>query len=222
MLVWIKSALSPQEIRDRLLSPDADFQKDLVAYLESCHVGEFLTGTMEEVKAKVPYHSTARKGLHDVIDHEEYKPVPVRYSDPTQTMPIPPPPLCDCDNAMCEACAQSTEWWANLSEITDNLILRSNVHSCRRPDGTCSARFPRDIFTKTEVDPEDGSINIKKLEPMLNCVTPDLTYCLRCNTDVTSLLSGTSVKAVVAYISDYITKSSLKMYHMFDSVRAVL
>jgi hypothetical protein len=72
MLVWIKSALSPQEIRARLLSPDADFQKDLVAYLESCHVGEFLTGTMEEVKAKVPYHSTARKGLHDVIDHEEY------------------------------------------------------------------------------------------------------------------------------------------------------
>jgi hypothetical protein len=75
---------------------------------------------------------------------------------------------------------------------------------------------------KTEVDPDDGSINVKKLEPKINCVTPDLTYCLRCNSDVTSLLSGTSIKAVVAYISDYVTKSSLKMYHMFDAIRAVL
>ncbi|KAJ7306337.1 hypothetical protein DFH08DRAFT_720832, partial [Mycena albidolilacea] len=63
---------------------------------------------------------------------------------------------------------------------------------------------------------------IKKLEPMINTITPDLTYLLRCNTDVTSLLSGTSIKAVVAYVSDYITKSSLKIYHMFDSVNSVL
>ncbi|KAJ7321530.1 hypothetical protein DFH08DRAFT_620641, partial [Mycena albidolilacea] len=229
MLIWIKSALSPQEIRDRLIDPDKAFQKDLVAYLESCHIGEFLTGTMEEVKAKVPYHSTKRNGLHDVIDHEEYKPMPVRYSDPTQTLPEAPPPLCSCEEDMCEACDISDNWWSNLDEVTDDLILRSKVHSCRRPirgclrkDGTCSARFPRDVFVKTEVDPGDGYINIKKLEPMINTVTPDLTYCLRCNTDVTSLLSGTSIKAVVAYVSDYITKSSLKIYHMFDSVRAVL
>jgi hypothetical protein len=247
MLIWIKSALSPQEIRDRLIDPDKAFQKDLVAYLESCHVSEFLTGTMEEVKAKVPYHSTTRNGLHDVIDHEEYKPMPVRYSDPTQTSPEAPPPLCSCED-ICEACDISENWWSNLDEVTDNLILRSNVHSCRRPvastdfaktrqprtkirteirgclrkDGTCSAKFPRDVFVKTEVGPEDGYINIKKLEQMINTVTPDLTYCLRCNTDVTSLLSGTSIKAVVAYVSDYITKSSLKICHMFDSVRAVL
>ncbi|KAF8170486.1 hypothetical protein K438DRAFT_1982642 [Mycena galopus ATCC 62051] len=56
----------------------------------------------------------------------------------------------------------------------------------------------------------------------MNTITPDLTYCLCCNTDVTSLLSGTSIKAVEAYTSDYMTKPSLKLYHIFDSVRAVL
>ncbi|KAJ7301294.1 hypothetical protein DFH08DRAFT_639472, partial [Mycena albidolilacea] len=215
MLIWVKSALSPLEIRDRLLNPVGAFQKDLVGYLESCHVGEFLTGTMAEVKAKVPYRPTVRKGLHEVIDCEEYKPDPVRYSDPTQTFPEGPPPLCGCDEEMCVTCAESDAWWHNLAEVTDDLILRSNVHTCRRPeDGTCSSRFPRDVFVKTVVDPKDGYINMKKLEPMLNTVTPDLTYLLRCNTDVTSLLSGTSIKAVVAYVSDYITKSSLKIYHM--------
>ncbi len=33
-----------------------------------------------------------------------------------------------------------------------------------------------------------------------------------CNTDVTSLSSGTAIKAVVLYISNYITKSSLKTH----------
>jgi len=28
MLLWIKNALAPQEIRDRLLDPSSDFQKD--------------------------------------------------------------------------------------------------------------------------------------------------------------------------------------------------
>ncbi|KAJ7862556.1 hypothetical protein B0H13DRAFT_1638610 [Mycena leptocephala] len=199
MLIWIKSALSPLEIRTRLLDQDGAFQKDLVAYLESCHVGEFITGTMADVKAKVPYRTTVRKGLHEVIEMEEYKPNPVRYSDPTQNMPDAPPPLCGCGEELCEVCAQSVAWWHNLAEVTDDLILRSNVHTCRRPvegtdftkslaplkrevkgclrkDSTCSARFPRDVFMKTEIDPEDGYINIKKLEPMLNTMTPDLTY----------------------------------------------
>ena len=64
-----------------------------------------------------------------------------------------------------------------------------------------------------------GALNIKKGEPWL--ITPVLTYVLRCNTDVTSLLSGTAVKAVVAYISDYVTKTALKTYTMFDSIKGV-
>lgn len=49
-----------------------------------------------------------------------------------------------------------------------------------------------------------------------------LSYILRCNSDVTSLLSGTQVKAIIAYITDYITKSSLKTYNIFETIRTVL
>ncbi|PPQ87199.1 hypothetical protein CVT25_014754 [Psilocybe cyanescens] len=38
------------------------------------------------------------------------------------------------------------------------------------------------------------------------------------NTDVSSLLSGTSVKAIVSYISDYISKPALKTYQIFASM----
>jgi len=35
------------------MDPNSDFQKRIVEYLESVHVGEFMTGTMDEVKEQV-------------------------------------------------------------------------------------------------------------------------------------------------------------------------
>jgi hypothetical protein len=43
---------------------------------------------------------------------------------------------------------------------------------------------------------------MKKGEKWINTITPVLTYLMRCNSDVTSLLSGTAIKAIVAYCYD--------------------
>ncbi|KAH7905610.1 hypothetical protein BJ138DRAFT_1017478, partial [Hygrophoropsis aurantiaca] len=56
---------------------------------------------------------------------------------------------------------------------------------------------------------------------MLNSFTDLVTFLFRCNTDVTSLLSGTAIKAVIAYISDYISKPSLRTYVVFDTIKSV-
>ena len=48
-----------------------------------------------------------------------------------------------------------------------------------------------------------------------------MSYLLRCNHDVTSLLSGTAIKSVIAYVADYITKTPLKTHVMFESVQKV-
>ncbi|KAJ7292038.1 hypothetical protein C8J57DRAFT_1044520 [Mycena rebaudengoi] len=229
MLVWITSALSPQEIRDRISAPDSPFQSSLVDYLESIHVGQFLTGTMEQVRAKVPHFSKRSKSIHDILEDDDVSGYPVGYSDPTQVLPVPPPEPCGCKWSGCGRCAALTTWRRHYVETVDDLMLRSNVHSCRSPvagtdlskfqkigtkirlevkgctrsDGTCSAQFPREFHLTTEVDNKDGPIKMKKLEPMINNVTPAVTYVLGCNTDVTCLQSGTSIKSVVAYISDY-------------------
>ncbi|KAJ7720723.1 hypothetical protein B0H16DRAFT_1335940, partial [Mycena metata] len=52
----------------------------------------------------------------------------------------------------------------------------------------------------------------------MNTVNPTLTFLNRCNSDVTSLLSGTAIKAVVSYVSDYISKISLKSFQLFASL----
>ena len=52
---------------------------------------------------------------------------------------------------------------------------------------------------------------------MLNTISPCVTYLFRCNMDVTSLLSGTSIKAVISYVTDYIAKPTLKTHQIFTT-----
>jgi len=225
MLLWLKGSLSPQEIRDRIMDPTSDFQKSMVEYLESVHQGEFMTGSIDEVKQRV---ETEQAQNDD-------------YADPTQTLPEAPPPMCTdpktCKN--CSNCKDLKSWWTRFRNTVDDLVHRSNVHSCTRnksttekaakkdkptcfnKQGKCKARFPRPLFEQTEVDPKTGALNVKKGEPWINFFTPLVTFLLRCNTDITSLLSGTAVKAIVAYISDYVTKPGLKTYAIFDAIRQV-
>jgi hypothetical protein len=162
MLLWIRGALSPQEIRDKIMDPTSDFQKAMVEYLESVHIGEFMTGKMEDVKAKVD---------KEVATNKEYK-------DPTQTLPIPPPPECPNNNCdTCENCKEMDEWEEQFKNTVDDLLLRSNVHECRTSiaadekkqkkecrgclskNGQCKARFPRELHEETQVDPKTGALN---------------------------------------------------------------
>jgi Helitron helicase-like domain at N-terminus len=226
MLIWIVSSLSPQQIRDKIMNPNSDFQCKIIDYLESVHVGEFLTGTLDEVKNKVTQLTTN-----------------ISYKNPTEVLPLAPPTVCishDVKSNDCNQCANLDIWWNQFNNTVDNIVLSTNVHNCARysvnnekvsrkdrpscinKHGNCKARFPRSIHNTTHVDPLSGVLTMKKLEQWLNTFTPLVTYLLGCNTDVTSLLSGTAIKAVVAYISDYITKPDLKTYSIFDTIRCVI
>jgi hypothetical protein len=179
MLIWLSGNLTAQEMRKRILDPNSDWKKSLVAWLESCHIGEFMTGTHQDVLNKVA----------DLAKKDSYK-------DPTETLPKPPPPLCNSTHMLEEECIRCTEWnkWWDDFEITvDDLISKSNIHNCERGTnkdgsankrypscmdnryGKCKARFPRHIIKCTEIDPESGSLNIKKLEEWMNFITPALT-----------------------------------------------
>ncbi|KAJ7109037.1 hypothetical protein C8R43DRAFT_904914, partial [Mycena crocata] len=215
-LLWILNALSPQEIRDRLMNPRCRFRRRLVDYLESSHRAEYFNGSKENVIAKRKVEPLS----HDADSDDEID-WSSPYRPPTQTFPTPPPPLCVDPLCLstCAAC-QKLKSWKEMYELeVDDLVLRSNVHThgCLTKHGVCRARFPRDVFEKTEIA-DDGHIDVRHVEPMINTVNPVLTFLNRCNTDVTSLLSGTAVKAVISYVSDYVSKFSLKSYQMFASV----
>ena len=140
----------------------------------------------------------------------------------------------------CYNCTALSEWSKSYSDIVDDLLLHSNVHSCKKgtkKDGIrkknktftgcmdnkwrrCKTQFPQLTALKTAID-ETGVITIKKLERWINTFTPLITYLFHCNTDVTSLSSDTAIKSVTMYVSDYITKTTLKTHIIFDTIRNV-
>ncbi|KAJ7085021.1 hypothetical protein C8R43DRAFT_854395, partial [Mycena crocata] len=224
-LLWIKNAATPQEIRDKIMGGDSIFQKKLIDYLESAHQGEFIHGSMADVRTRVNADPEATP------EEEDFQSTS-RYQVPTQTLPSVPPPICDklhSNNKDCQKCQRLAEWWITYEHEVDDLLLRSNVHTCKEAQayherrgclnktGLCKARFPREIFETSHVD-KDGHLNIKKKEAQLNTISRVVTYFSRSNTDVSSLLSGTAVNAVVSYVSDYVSKLGLKTYHAFASV----
>ena len=52
MLLWIKDAITPEEIWHHIKDPNSIFSESLVKYLASCHAGEFITGSKEIVERK--------------------------------------------------------------------------------------------------------------------------------------------------------------------------
>ncbi|KAJ7137594.1 hypothetical protein C8R43DRAFT_1089383 [Mycena crocata] len=203
MVLWIVNSLSPQTIRERIMDPCGTFTKRLIRYLENSHQGEFFRGTKDEVQT------------HLKDDDKVYK-------SPTQMLPRPPPKLCSVNNCngKCVDCVRLNRWLEMYRDEVDSILVRSNIHRCLTGTGVCRARFPRDVFESTKIS-EDGHIDMRHLEPMMNTVNSTLTYLVRSNSDVTSMLSGTAVKAVVSYVSDYISKMSLKSFQMFASVYQV-
>ncbi len=121
------------------------------------------------------------------------------------------------------------------------IINKCNIHSCYSntwADGTlkkntnakgyldnkwkhCKSRFPRKIKKETTIDKETGHINLIKKEAWINMFTPIISYIFHCNMDVTSLRSGTAIKAVLVYVTDYITKPGLKTHTIFDCIYVV-
>lgn len=251
-LLWIRGQLPLGVVRERLMSEDSAFVKELTEYIESCLVGEFLTGSKDEVAARVPrLPDYDDRGIHTIMVDESL--IPEGYEDPTMTLPeAPPNTLCpDPELCRCADCREVLSWWERFKITFDDIMTRSNVHmcfgkkdkktgkkgtesdkaadgtkaraqhatgkGCLNKDGVCTARFPRDVFMKSSVDPKSGHLNIRKQEATINDVTPVITVCHRCNTDSRCLLSGTSVKAVVGYVTDYISKGWLKTHQIFQT-----
>ncbi len=49
LIAWIRNAFSPQEIQDHIIGEDSEFQRQLFAYLEASHTGDYLTGSSIDV-----------------------------------------------------------------------------------------------------------------------------------------------------------------------------
>ncbi|KAK0224281.1 hypothetical protein IW262DRAFT_1268792, partial [Armillaria fumosa] len=165
------------------------------------------------------------------------------YIEVTEVLPEAPPPHCDAGPSCpdCESGNTTQSWWGYFKQLVDIVINKCNVHTCVSntwPDGTlkkntnakgcldnkwgkCKACFLCKLFATTTIDPETGHIHLMKKEQWINTFGALLSYIFRCNTDLMSLRSGMAIKAVLIYVTDYITKPGLKTHAIFDCIRSM-
>ncbi|EJD34239.1 hypothetical protein AURDEDRAFT_76354, partial [Auricularia subglabra TFB-10046 SS5] len=164
-------------------------------YIDSCHQGHLIGTTI-----KTQISTTKYKARSDSS-----------YSSPLNSLPKPS--------------SQSDNWSEDYANTVNDILTRTNHHACGDQcldkNEICKARFPRSLISETSVD-DTGYIHVRQDETRMNTVNHALSYVLRCNTDVTCLLSGTAIKAVIAYATDYITKVGLKTPSMFQLIQTQL
>jgi hypothetical protein len=75
---------------------------------------EFITGSLEDVKKNV-----------DIAELDD------DYKNPTETLPIPPPPQCNQNECgKCKSCNAIRSWQTQFDSTVDDILFRSNLHRC--------------------------------------------------------------------------------------------
>ncbi|CAF4605844.1 unnamed protein product, partial [Rotaria socialis] len=107
------------------------------------------------------------------------------------------------------------------------LVETSNIHkhsdTCykywnanRGDKKTCRMRMPRKLVSNSTIDPATGNICMRRSDPWINNFNEYLITACRSNMDIKFIWSGSDAKALVYYITDYVTKTSLSFHDTFS------
>ncbi|KAJ7142799.1 hypothetical protein C8R44DRAFT_541773, partial [Mycena epipterygia] len=196
MLVWIEGNPTPERLRERMKS-DPAFQGDMFKWLESI------------IKCELP------SDIEVVVETDG---------------PLKPPPLPDdwIDprlNKLPRVDGMTEEEFESACrETVEELVKKSNWHvhkpTCWKylkpgeihNDTTCRMRINGEVNPLTRLDPETESIILRRLHPRINNYNALVMFLMRCNMDIKYIRSGEAAKALVYYVTDYITKSQLSTH----------
>ena len=115
----------------------------------------------------------------------------------------------------------------NFKKDVVQLVNSSNIHrhtstcykySKKHGNPTCRMRMPRRIENASSINVESGEIKLKRLHETINNFNEYIISACRSNMDIKYIFSGSDAKALVYYITDYVTKSSLSFHDTFSLV----
>jgi len=97
-----------------------------------------------------------------------------------------------------------------VEAIVESVQMHKCHPSCfKYGPGECRYQFPKDKVSATNI--EQGFVEYERDDPQVNNYNPWVLAALRCNMDVQFITSGKGGKAMIYYVSNYMTKSQLKV-----------
>lgn len=200
LLVWLEGALDPQEIKDRIVEGgDQEFGERLCRFID-----DSISNGVPPEPAFMP----------------ENDPHPCRVRGPR-----PPPEDCTAEQRQeYERLRQ-----CDIHRLAKSCQTHTHTHSCYKywkgGNERKECRFNLDEahhVDRTTIDPVTGEIEYRIEDGMVNnfCVT--ILRAIRSNMDIKFIGSGASAKAILFYITDYITKSQLKAHVAYQILQAAV
>lgn len=199
MLIWIEGHPSPQKMRDMMVNV-ANYQEDMFHWLESLIKCELL-GTEQPV-VEVDGIPLARPRFLEADG----------YVHPgTRTGPS----IADTSPTIFQV-----QYTSYVNELVEQYNWHEHTETCwkylkkrdPRTDANCRMRMDGSIRAVTTIDDESGSILLRRLHPRIANYNDLVVFCMKCNMDIKHIGSGEGAKALIYYITDYITKAALPTY----------
>ena len=115
----------------------------------------------------------------------------------------------------------------NFKKDVVQLVCSNNIHnhtatcykySKKHGTSSCRMRMPRRIENVSSINIQSGEIKLKRLHETINNFNEYIISACRSNMDIKYIFSGSDAKALVYYITNYVTKSSLSFHDTFSLV----
>ncbi|KIO23835.1 hypothetical protein M407DRAFT_77695, partial [Tulasnella calospora MUT 4182] len=202
MLIWISGSLGPDELRSKLQNND-EFKNSLFAWLDDL-IKTNLPGSEAPVsKADAVFEKRPATERHPCTTRSEFLELERQFD---------------------------TEFQRQLYRI----VIDSNWHfhreTCwkylrqgeKKDDEHCRMRMNGSTRPQNELDPETGGILPRQSHPWINAYNDIVIMLLKSNMDISFIGSGAAAKALIYYITDYITKSALPTHVAFAALQVVM
>jgi hypothetical protein len=189
MMVWLEGGHDPNEFKQRIMEAnDVDFRDRLLAFLD------------DTISNDIPIDPDPQLTLASTSHH------------PCSFLGVAP-------NVSCNDMPNTASRQKDLHHFVKACQVHRHNLTCfkywKRPPSPWECRFDLDenhFCAESYVDQETGELCLRCLDGMVNNFNASMLEAVRCNMDIKFIGSGSSTKAILYYITDYITKSQLKAH----------
>ncbi|CAF1357094.1 unnamed protein product, partial [Adineta steineri] len=201
LLIWLNHEFTPAHLKEQI--QNEDFREKLLKYLEDI-VKEDLDQFRDEDEDGTSAASDNRPSFQETE-------AVVKEVMPA-CLPTPNPAHDDFQQIFRKDVIRLVET-SNIHRHSATCYKYSKAKSDDKK--TCRMRMPRALVEKSNIDVSTGQITMRRSHPWINNFNEWLISACRSNMDIKFIWTGNDAKALVYYITDYVTKSSLAFYDMF-------
>ncbi|KAJ7459328.1 hypothetical protein FB451DRAFT_969998, partial [Mycena latifolia] len=198
MMIWLAGGLNPNEIKEKALGNggDLDFQKRLIEFLNDTISTEVPPDPNPQLETPLSKcHPCATRGAGPNIDPELIRDAEAH----------------------------------DLHNLVERCQRHRHTHTCYKywkgyPESK-DYRFDLDESNVTPItmfDPDTGEITMRCLDGLVNNFNITMMKAIRCNMDIKFIGSGPTAKAILYYITDYITKSQLQAHVAYAALEVAV